>query len=55
MREGCLLGIKRIPQRNLGIQRFTYDQGLAQLYGTPPNTVHRQAGRPRHAASARSA
>ncbi|MBF1994075.1 YcjX family protein [Serratia symbiotica] len=37
VREGRLLGVKRIAQRNLGIQRFTYDQGLAQLYGTPPS------------------
>ncbi len=35
MREGRLLGVKRIAQRDLCIQRFTYDQGLAQLYGTP--------------------
>lgn len=37
VREDRLLGVKRIPQRDLGIQRFTYDQGLAQLYGTPPS------------------
>lgn len=36
VREERLLGVKRIPQRDLGIQRFTYDEGLAQLYGTPP-------------------
>jgi len=35
-REERLLGVKRVPQRDLGIQRFTYDEGLAQLYGTPP-------------------
>ncbi|VDZ62937.1 Predicted ATPase [Serratia odorifera] len=37
VREERLLGVKRIPQRDLGIQRFTYDEGLAQLYGTPPS------------------
>ncbi|EOX3749269.1 YcjX family protein, partial [Shigella boydii] len=31
-----LLGVKRIPQRDFGIPRFTYDEGLAQLYGDPP-------------------
>lgn len=36
VREERLLGVKRVPQRDLGIQRFTYDEGLAQLYGTPP-------------------
>lgn len=36
VREERLLGVKRIPQRDLGIQRFTYDEGLAQLCGTPP-------------------
>ncbi|RKQ38833.1 YcjX family protein [Enterobacter sp. R1(2018)] len=35
-REERLLGVKRVPQRDLGIQRFTYDEGLAQLYGNPP-------------------
>ncbi|MCU6163100.1 YcjX family protein, partial [Enterobacter bugandensis] len=37
VREDRLLGVKRVPQRDLGIQRFTYDEGLASLYGTPPN------------------
>lgn len=37
VREERLLGVKRIPQRDLGIPRFTYDEGLAQLYGTPPS------------------
>ena len=36
VREERLLGVKRVPQRDLGIQRFTYDEGLAQLYGNPP-------------------
>lgn len=35
-REERLLGVKRVPQRDFGIPRFTYDQGLAQLYGQPP-------------------
>jgi predicted YcjX-like family ATPase len=37
VREERLLGVKRIPQRDLGIPRFTYDEGLAQLYGSPPS------------------
>ncbi|MGD8162665.1 YcjX family protein [Pantoea sp. FN0307] len=36
VREDRLLGVKRVPQRDMGIQRFTYDEGLAQLYGSPP-------------------
>jgi predicted YcjX-like family ATPase len=28
--------VKRVPQRDFGIPRFTYDEGLAQLYGDPP-------------------
>jgi len=36
VREDRLLGVKRVPQRELGTPRFTYDEGLAQLYGTPP-------------------
>lgn len=36
-REGRLLGVKRVAQRDFGLQRFTYDQGLAQLYGSPPS------------------
>lgn len=36
VREERLLGVKRIPQRDFGIPRFTYDEGLAQLYGDPP-------------------
>lgn len=35
-REERLLGVKRVPQRDLGIPRFTYDEGIAQLFGTPP-------------------
>ncbi|MDR0807150.1 MAG: YcjX family protein [Enterobacteriaceae bacterium] len=37
VREERLLGVKRIPQRDLGIPRFNYDEGLASLYGTPPS------------------
>ncbi|CAK6492727.1 putative protein YcjX [Pantoea sp. Nvir] len=36
VRDEQLLGVKRIPQRDMGTARFTYDEGLAQLYGTPP-------------------
>lgn len=36
VREERLLGVKRVPQRDFGIPRFTYDEGLAQLYGQPP-------------------
>ena len=31
VREERLLGVKRIPQRDFGIPRFTYDEGLAHL------------------------
>lgn len=34
-REERLLGVKRIPQRDMGIARFNYDSGLAQLCGRP--------------------
>ena len=30
VREERLLGVKRVPQRDFGIPRFTYDEGLAQ-------------------------
>lgn len=36
-RENRLLGAKRIPQRDLGIARFGYDDGIAKLYGEPPS------------------
>lgn len=36
VREERLLGVKRVSQRDLGVARFTYDEGLAQLYGEPP-------------------
>src|SRR5476651_1373422 len=48
-REERLLGVKRVPQRDLGVSRFTYDEGMAQLHGSPPTGPHRPA------ASARSA
>lgn len=51
VREERLLGVKRIPQRDLGIQRFTYDEGLAQLYGTPP-ARRRDARRQRNSSGA---
>lgn len=38
VREERLLGVKRVPQRDFGIPRFTYDEGLAQLYGSPPTS-----------------
>ncbi|OCA53554.1 YcjX family protein [Photorhabdus namnaonensis] len=37
VRDGRLLGVKRVPQRDLGVPRFTYDEGLTALYGTPPS------------------
>ncbi|EGR9774599.1 YcjX family protein, partial [Salmonella enterica subsp. enterica serovar Haifa] len=36
VREERLLGVKRVPQRDFGIPRFTYDEGILQLYGNPP-------------------
>lgn len=36
VREQRLSGVKRVPQRDFAIPRFHYDEGLAQLYGTPP-------------------
>ncbi|WP_246875978.1 YcjX family protein, partial [Pantoea ananatis] len=36
VRDERLLGVKRVPQRDMGTARFTYDEGLAQLYNTPP-------------------
>lgn len=36
VREERLLGVKRVPQLDMGIQRFTYDEGLSQLYAMPP-------------------
>lgn len=42
-RDNRLLGVKRIPQRDFSIQRFTYDEGIAQLYGHPLNGQRRHA------------
>ncbi|TKI08094.1 YcjX family protein [Martelella alba] len=36
VREGRLLGARRVPQRHLGLSRFAYDEGLAALHGRPP-------------------
>ncbi|HGN1704895.1 TPA: YcjX family protein [Providencia rettgeri] len=35
-RDNRLLGIKRIPHRDLSVPRFAYDEGIAALYGHPP-------------------
>ncbi|GAB1439082.1 YcjX family protein [Providencia sp.] len=35
-RDKRLLGIKRIPHRDLSVPRFAYDEGIAALYGHPP-------------------
>jgi predicted YcjX-like family ATPase len=40
VREERLLGVKRVPQRDFGIPRFTYDEGLAQRVQRP--AVHHQ-------------
>lgn len=37
VRENRLLGARRIPQRDLGVPRFAYDEGMAALYGEPPD------------------
>lgn len=44
VREERLLGVKRVPQRDFGIPRFTYDEGLAQLYGDRPRGRRRREG-----------
>ncbi|SUG33173.1 ATPase [Salmonella enterica subsp. arizonae] len=43
VREERLLGVKRVPQRDFGIPRFTYDEGILQLYGNPPVWPRRRA------------
>ncbi len=53
VREERLLGVKRIPQRDFGIPRFTYDEGLAQLYGDPPALADANARRQRKFAALR--
>ncbi|HHR6403600.1 TPA: YcjX family protein [Providencia alcalifaciens] len=35
-RDKRILGVKRIPQRDMSIPRFAYDEGIASLYGNPP-------------------
>ncbi|MDC9588763.1 YcjX family protein [Xenorhabdus sp. XENO-10] len=35
-RDGRLLGVKRVPQRDFGVPRFAYDENIAALYDTPP-------------------
>ncbi|MBB1313809.1 MULTISPECIES: YcjX family protein [Aliivibrio] len=35
-REGRMIGAKRIPQSNLSIPSFTYDDGMASLLSEPP-------------------
>ncbi|HHR5881381.1 TPA: YcjX family protein [Providencia alcalifaciens] len=34
-RDKRILGVKRIPQRDMSIPRFAYDEGIASLYGDP--------------------
>ncbi|MTC60842.1 YcjX family protein [Providencia rustigianii] len=36
VRDKRILGVKRIPQRDFSIPRFAYDEGIASLYGDPP-------------------
>ncbi|MBP6121157.1 MULTISPECIES: YcjX family GTP-binding protein [Providencia] len=35
-RDKRILGVKRIPHRDLSVPRFAYDEGIASLYGSPP-------------------
>ncbi|MBD2793355.1 YcjX family protein [Xenorhabdus sp. 42] len=37
VRDGRLLGVKRVPQRDFGIPRFSYDENIAALHDTPPH------------------
>lgn len=41
-RDKRLLGVKRIPHRDLSVPRFAYDEGIASLYGEPRNGQHQQ-------------
>lgn len=43
VREERLLGVKRVPQRDFGIPRFTYDEGILQLMAILPHGPHRRA------------
>ncbi|MDE9551740.1 YcjX family protein [Xenorhabdus bovienii] len=36
VRDGRLLGVKRVPQRDFGVPRFAYDENIAALNDTPP-------------------
>ncbi|SLM63558.1 MULTISPECIES: YcjX family GTP-binding protein [Dickeya] len=36
VRENRLLGVRRVPQQDLAIPRFAYDEGMTALYGDPP-------------------
>jgi predicted YcjX-like family ATPase len=36
VRDGRLYGAKRVPQTNLSIPRFAYDDGMSSLLSTPP-------------------
>ncbi|MDE1481453.1 YcjX family protein [Xenorhabdus bovienii] len=36
VRDGRLLGVKRVPQRDFGVPRFAYDENIAALHDTPP-------------------
>ncbi|CDH04129.1 conserved hypothetical protein [Xenorhabdus bovienii str. oregonense] len=36
VRDGRLLGVKRVPQRDFGVPRFVYDENIAALHDTPP-------------------
>ncbi|MEX0446684.1 YcjX family protein [Xenorhabdus sp. SGI246] len=36
VRDGRLLGVKRVPQRDFGVPRFTYDENMAALHNIPP-------------------
>ncbi|MDC9592062.1 YcjX family protein [Xenorhabdus sp. IM139775] len=37
VRDGRLLGVKRVPQRDFGVPRFAYDENMAELHDTPPH------------------
>ncbi|CBJ81595.1 conserved hypothetical protein [Xenorhabdus bovienii str. Jollieti] len=36
VRDGRLLGVKRVPQRDFGVPRFAYDENITALHDTPP-------------------
>lgn len=37
VREERLHGVKRVPQKDLDVPRFAYDEAIASLYKTPPD------------------